>query len=189
MKSTVENTGSPIDPSRRAGSPVLPATFTSLRFLFCNRSTGEPPKTLLSFLLFSRRLNLKIPNLNCVIGECVYLLAYLLTYSTVQSPSWAPNWFAASQEIPRTSRHPKVHYRTHKRPPPASILDQPNPVHIPTSHLLEIHSNIIHPSTPRSSQTSLSLRFPHQDPIHPPLCLQRCKISRHWNIQIFFWDM
>ena len=34
----------------------------------------------------------------------------------VQSPSWAANWFAASQEIPRISRNPKVHYRTHKLP-------------------------------------------------------------------------
>ena len=50
----------------------------------------------------------------------------------VQSPSWETNWFAASQEIPRISRNPKVHYRTHKRPPPLSILGQPNPVHIPT---------------------------------------------------------
>jgi len=49
------------------------------------------------------------------------------------------NWFAASQEIPRISRNPKVHYRTHKRSPPVSILGQPNPVHIPTSHHLEIH--------------------------------------------------
>ena len=40
----------------------------------------------------------------------------LLTYSMVQSPSWEANWFAASQEIPRISRNPKVHYRTHKRP-------------------------------------------------------------------------
>jgi len=37
---------------------------------------------------------------------------YLLTHSMVQSPSWAANWFAASQEIPRISRNPKVHYRT-----------------------------------------------------------------------------
>ena len=87
-----------------------------------------------------------------------------LTYSMVQSPSWAANWFAPSQEIPRISRNPKVLYRTHKRPPPAPILSQPNPVHIPTSHLLEIH-----PTTPRSPQWSLSLRFPHQDPIDPPL--------------------
>ena len=70
----------------------------------------------------------------------------------VQSPSWEANWFAASQEIPRISRNPKVHYRTHKRPPSVSIQGEPNPVHIPTSHLLEIHPNIIHPSTSRSPQ-------------------------------------
>ena len=93
----------------------------------------------------------------------------IITYSMVQSPSWEANWFAASQEIPRISRNPKVHYRTHKRPPPVSIPGQPNPVHIPTSHILEIHPNIIHPSTPRYPQWSLSLRFPHQVPIHPPL--------------------
>ena len=92
----------------------------------------------------------------------------------VKSPSWAANWFAANQEIPRISRNPKVHYRTQKRPPPVSILGQPNPVHIPTSHLLEIHPNMIHPSTPRSPQWSLSLRFPHQDPIHPLSSPIRC---------------
>ena len=58
-------------------------------------------------------------------------------------PSWQSNWFAASQEIPRTSRNPKVHYCTHKRPPTVSVLGQPNPVHIPTSHFLKIHNNII----------------------------------------------
>jgi len=68
----------------------------------------------------------------------------------VQSPSWEANWFAASQEIPNISRNPKVHYRTHKRPPTVSILGQLNPLHIHTSHLLEIRSNIIRPSTPRS---------------------------------------
>ena len=102
-------------------------------------------------------------------GVCTYLLTNLLTYSMVQSPSWEANWFAASQEIPRISWNPKVHYRTHKRPPTVSILVQSNSVHIPTSHLLEIHPNIIHPSTPRSPQWFPSLRFPHQDPIHPPL--------------------
>ena len=98
----------------------------------------------------------------------MYNTTHLLTYSMEQSPSWEANWFDASQEIPRISRNPKVHYRTHKLPPPIPILGQPNPVHIPTSHLLEIHPNIIHPSTPGSPQWSPSLRFPHQDPIHPP---------------------
>ena len=67
----------------------------------------------------------------------------LLTYSMVQSPSWEANWFATSQEIPRISRNPKVHFRIHKPPTPVPILAQPNPVHIPTSHLLEIHPNIM----------------------------------------------
>jgi len=83
-------------------------------------------------------------------------LTDLLTYSMVQSPSWEANWFAASQEIPRISRNPKVQYRTHKHPPPASILGSPNPVHIPTSNLLEIRpiktpnvpSPYFHPSLP-----------------------------------------
>ena len=55
-----------------------------------------------------------------------------------------------------------------------SILGLPNPVHIPTSHLLEIHPNIIHPSTSRSHQRSVSLQFPYQDPIHPPLLTYTC---------------
>ena len=103
----------------------------------------------------------------------------LLTYPMVQSHSWEANWFAASQKIPQISRNPKVHYRTHKRPPPVPILGQPNPVHIPTSHLLEIHPNIIHLSTPRSPQWFLSLRFPHKDPIHPLTSTIRATCPAH----------
>ena len=100
------------------------------------------------------------------------LLPYLLTY--LLTP-WCRvllekiTGFVSSQEIPRISRNPKVHDCTHKRPPTVSILGQPYPVHIPTSHLLEIHPNIIHLSTPRSPQWSHSLRFSYQDPIHPSL--------------------
>ena len=72
------------------------------------------------------------------VKQLAKLLTYLLTYSEVQSPSWEANWFAASQEIPRISRNPKVHYRTHKRPPPVSILGQPN------------HSIYPHPTSCRS---------------------------------------
>ena len=92
----------------------------------------------------------------------------LLTYSMVRSPSWEANWFAASQEIPRISWNPKVHFRTHKRPPPVSILGQPYPVHIPTSHLLQIQPNIIHPSTPRSPQWSSFPPVSSPRPYTPP---------------------
>jgi len=100
-----------------------------------------------------------------------YLLTYLLTHSVAQSISWEANWFAVSQEIPRISLNPNVHYRTHKPPPTVSILGQPNLVHIHTSHLLEIHPNIIHASTPRFPQWSLSLQFPIQDHIHTRLLI------------------
>ena len=85
------------------------------------------------------------------------------------------------KKFPAFLWNPKVHYHTHKRPPPVPVLGQPNPVPIPTSPLLEIHPNIIHPSTPRSPQWSLSLRFPHQDPIRPPLLTHtpECLTVRH----------
>jgi hypothetical protein len=78
------------------------------------------------------------------------------TYSIVQSPSWEANWFAASQETPRILGIPKVHYRTQKRLPPVPIMGQPNPVHIPTSHLLVQVPNFIslcmlHNASPRNT--------------------------------------
>ena len=62
----------------------------------------------------------------------------ILTYSMVPSPSWEANWLAASQEIPRISRNPKVHYRTHK------------PCHLSLSWASPIQSIYPHPTSWRS---------------------------------------
>ena len=122
-------------------------------------STREVPQenfaVLVTYFLFILQISaLKVLLTYLLNYLLTYLLTYLFTYSMVQSPSWEANWFAASQEILHISRNPKVHYRTHKRPPPVSILGQPNPVHIPTSHLSEFRPNIIHPSTSRSPQST-----------------------------------
>jgi len=73
------------------------------------------------------------------------LLTYLLTYSMEQSPSCEANWFSASQEILRILWNPKVQYHIYKCLPPVPILSQLDSEHIPTSHFLKIHFNIILP--------------------------------------------
>ena len=93
-----------------------------------------------------------------------YLFTYLLTpWSRVFLEKLTGS--AASQEIPRTLWNPKVHHRIHKCPPSVPILSQLHPVSTP-SLFPKILLNIVLPSTSGSPQWSLSLRFPHYNPVH-----------------------
>jgi hypothetical protein len=86
---------------------------------------------------------------------------------------------AASHEIPRILRKPKVHYRTHKCPPPLPVMSQLHPVSTTHSHFLKIHLNIIIPSMSRSPHWSLSLRPPPQNPVHTSPFPHTCHMPRH----------
>ena len=78
------------------------------------------------------------------VGTVIFFNYYLLTYSMYQGPSWETNRFSASQEIPRILRNPKIHYRSHKCPPPVPILSQLDPVYTHTSHFLKVHHACFH---------------------------------------------
>jgi len=53
----------------------------------------------------------------------------------------------------------KDHYCVHKIPPPVRILSHIYPLYAVPPYFPKIHSNIIIPSTPRSSDWSLLFRF------------------------------
>ena len=74
---------------------------------------------------------------------------------------------AASQEIPRifgTRRF--INVLTSARHLSLS-MSQLHPIPTTPSHFLKIHLNIILPSESGPPQWSLSLRSPHQNPVHP----------------------
>ena len=94
--------------------------------------------------------------------------------------------FAANQQIPRILWNPKFYYRTHKCPPPVTILSQLHPVPTTPSHFLKIHLNIILQSTSWSPQWSLSLRFPHQNLVHTSPLLHTCHMPRPSHSSQFY---
>ena len=114
-----------------------------------------------------------------------FLLTYLLTpWSRVLLEKLTG--FAANQAITRILWNPKVHYHTHKRPPPVLIQSQLHPVPTTLPHFLKIHLNIILPSMFWSPQWSLSLRFPHQNLVHTSPYFHTCHMPRPSHSSRFY---
>jgi hypothetical protein len=66
---------------------------------------------------------------------------------------------SASQGISHLLLNTEVHYRVHKRPPLVPILRHMHPVNTFPPNFPMIHSNVILPFTPRSSEWSLPIRL------------------------------
>ena len=94
--------------------------------------------------------------------------------------------FSANQEIIYILWNQKFQYRNHKCPPPVPTLCQLDPVHITTFFFLKIHLNIILPTTPGSPKWSLSLRFPHQNPVYDSSLPHTCHIPRPSHSSRFY---
>jgi hypothetical protein len=86
-----------------------------------------------------------------------------LTNWMEQSLSWELDSYSASEETPHLLWNLKVHCHVHKRLPLVLFMSHMNLVHTFPSYLNKIHSNIILPSTHRSSEWPLTFRFSDQN--------------------------
>jgi len=113
---------------------------------------------------------------SCEVSQ-IYLLTYLFTYLLTPCNTVLLEKLTGFQLVKKFP----AFYGTRmyitaftKFPPPVPILSQLDPVHTTTSHFLNIHLNIILPSTPGSPKLSRFLRFPHQNPVYTSTLPHTC---------------
>jgi len=111
-------------------------------------------------------------------GPQIYLV-YIYN-SMEHSTFWDTDSYSGSQEAPCIVWNRKIHYRFHKRPPPAPIVGQINPLHAFPSHFLKIHFNIILPFTPGSCKWTLPSGLPTKDNYATHLSPIRTICSAHF---------
>jgi hypothetical protein len=84
-------------------------------------------------------------------------------------PSWEAAICATTQEFPKISWNPKVHYGVHKSPLLVPVLSQINPAHTTPSYFSKVHLNIILSPISPSSYWPLCFWLSHQNPMYIPL--------------------
>ena len=163
--------------------PLWPCYLLQLRIRL---NVGIFPNSVFFYYFIINKIDKnELIQFDCGVFLHPYLLIYLLTpWSRVLLEKLTG--FAANQEIPSILWNPKVHYPTHKSPPPVPILNQLHSAPTTPSHFLKIHLNIVIPSTSWSPQWSLSLRFPHQNLVHFSPFLHTCHMSRPSHSSLFY---
>jgi len=109
---------------------------------------------------------------NCTVaygrGSCYYrgnFTYYMGTNSMGRLHSWEADGSSSDQQISHTFWVSKVCCFVHRTAKLISVLSQINPFHASPPYFLEIHFNIILPSTTRPAEWPLCFRFPHQNPV------------------------
>jgi len=110
----------------------------------------------------------------------------ILSYSMEQSRSLEANRFQVVKKFPALHGTRTFITAFTSAPHLFPILSQLDLAHTPISYFLKIHFNIIIPSNPGSPKWSLSLSFPHQNPVYASLLTHTRYMPRQSHSSRFY---